>query len=141
MQDINSVTLVGRLTRDPELRNTASGMSVASLRLAYTQSRKQGSEWVEEPGFIDVTVFGSQADTVSRYLAKGRQVIVAGRLDFRQWEDREGNSRQSTQIVAQQVQFIGGNENGGGQSRSQSRSSAPRQEANPVVRDDDDIPF
>lgn len=141
MQDVNSVTLVGRLTRDPELRNTAGGTSVASMRLAYTQSRRApgSGEWVEEPGFIDVTVFGNQADTITRFLSKGRQVVVQGRLDFRQWEDRDGNNRSATQIVANQVQFIGGNESGGGQ--SQSRSSAPRQQANTPVYDDDDIPF
>jgi single-strand DNA-binding protein len=139
MQDVNSITLVGRLTRDPELRSTASGMSVASLRLAYTQSRKSASgQWEEEPGFIDVSVFGNQADTVAKFLAKGRQVVVQGRLDFRQWQTNEGQQRSATQIIASQVQFIGGNENG------QTRASNPvAAQSNPsnAPRDDEDIPF
>jgi single-strand DNA-binding protein len=139
MQDVNSITLVGRLTRDPELRSTASGLSVASLRLAYTQSRKSASgQWEEEAGYIDVTVFGNQADTVTKFLAKGRQIVVQGRLDFRQWKTDEGESRSATQIIANQVQFIGANENG------QTRASNPvAAQSNPsnAPRDDLDIPF
>jgi single-strand DNA-binding protein len=141
MQDVNSVTLVGRLTRDPELRATGSGISVASLRLAYTQSRKNGStgQWEEEAGYIDVTVFGNQADTVARYLSKGRQIVVQGRLDFRQWADAEGNQRNATQIIANQVQFIGGQENG----QTQRASNPVAAQSNPsnAPADDDSIPF
>jgi single-strand DNA-binding protein len=140
MQDVNSITLVGRLTRDPELRSTGSGMSVTSLRVAYTQSRKNGStgQWEEEAGYIDVTVFGNQADTVAKFLAKGRQIVVQGRLDFRQWQTNEGQQRSATQIIANQVQFIGGQENG------QTRASNPvAAQSNPsnAPRDDEDIPF
>jgi single-strand DNA-binding protein len=140
MQDVNSITIVGRLTRDPELRSTASGMTVASLRLAYTQSRKNGNEWVEEPGFIDVSVFGNQADVVGKFLAKGRQIVVQGRLDFRQWTSPEGQQRNATQIVANQVQFIGGQENGQTQQRASNPVAAQSNPSN-APRDDEDIPF
>lgn len=142
MQDVNSVTLVGRLTRDPELRATAGGTSVASLRLAYTQSRKNNStgQWDEEAGYIDVTVFGNQADTVSKYLAKGRQVAVQGRLDYREWTTTEGNRRNATQVVANQVQFIGG-EGQGAQSRQASNPVAAQSNPSNAPRNDDDIPF
>jgi single-strand DNA-binding protein len=142
MQDVNSVTLVGRLTRDPELRSTGSGMSVTSLRVAYTQSRKNGStgQWEEEAGYIDVTVFGNQADVVSKFLAKGRQIVVQGRLDFRQWQTNEGQQRSATQIIASQVQFIGGNENGQTQQRASNPVSAQSNPSN-APRDDEDIPF
>jgi single-strand DNA-binding protein len=141
MQDVNSVTLVGRLTRDPELRSTGSGMSVTSLRVAYTQSRKNGStgQWEEEAGYIDVTVFGNQADTVAKFLAKGRQIVVQGRLDFRQWQTNEGQQRSATQIIASQVQFIGGQENG----QTQRASNPVAAQSNPsnAPADDDSIPF
>jgi single-strand DNA-binding protein len=140
MQDVNSITLVGRLTRDPELRSTASGLTVASLRLAYTQSRKSASgQWEEEPGFIDVSVFGNQADVVGKFLAKGRQIVVQGRLDFRQWANPEGQQRSATQIVANQVQFIGGQENG----QTQRASNPVAAQSNPsnAPADDDSIPF
>lgn len=134
MQDVNSITLVCRLVKDPELRSTGGGTEVCSLRVAYTQNRKEGSQWVESAGFIDVTVFGKQAETVTKYLTKGRQIVVQGRLDFREWG--EGSERQSrTQIIANQVQFIGAGE-GSGSSQSSAPQSAPL-----PVRDDDDTPF
>jgi single-strand DNA-binding protein len=137
MQDTNSITLVGRLTRDPELRSTVSGLSVCSLRLAYTQARKNGDQWVEDTGYIDVSVWGPQGENVAKFLAKGRQVVVLGRLDFKTWQDKEGKNRDSYQIVANSVQFVGGNDGAPVQSNPVAQQSNP----NNAPADDDEAPF
>ncbi|CAB4894454.1 unannotated protein [freshwater metagenome] len=106
---INSVTIVGNLTRDPELRGLPSGGSVCSLRVAVNERRKdQSGQWADAPNFFNVTVFGNSADASAKYLAKGRQVAVSGRLRWREWQDNNGNKREAVEIVAQEVQFIGG---------------------------------
>lgn len=138
MQDVNSVTVVGRLTKDPELRKTGGGTSVCVLRLAFTQSRKDGSgQWEDTAGYIDVTTFGATADNVVKYLAKGRQVVVNGRLSWREWEGDNGK-QQRTEIVAHQVQFVGANE--GAPARASNQISDQANPANAPVGDDD-IPF
>jgi single-strand DNA-binding protein len=114
---INRVTIVGNLTRDPELRTLPSGGSVCSLRVAVNSRRRdQSGEWVEEPNFFNVSIFGNSADAAGRFLSKGRQVAVDGRLRWREWQDQQGNKRESIEIVAQEVQFIGGRDGapGGG---------------------------
>lgn len=109
MKDVNVVTLMCRLTRDPELRSLASGMSVCSLRVAFSTSRKNPttSEWEDKSNFVDVTVWGNQGDACAKYLAKGRQVCVYGRLEWREWTADDGSKRQAHQVVAEQVQFVG----------------------------------
>lgn len=137
IQDLNSVTLICRLVRDPELRTTGSGTSVCTLRVAYTQSRKGASgQYEDAAGFIDVSVFGKQADTVVKFLTKGRQIAVKGRLDFREWGEGDGR-RSATQIIAEQVQFIGSGESSG-QQQSVSQQANP---ANAPKGDDESIPF
>ena len=115
--NINRVVLTGNLTRDPELRSTGSGMAVCSLRIACNTRRKDASgNWVDKPNYFDVTVWGAQGENCAQYLAKGRPVAVDGRLEWREWEDKEGNKRQSVDIIADSVQFLGsrdGGENGG----------------------------
>jgi len=112
---INRVTIVGNLTRDPELRGLPSGGSVCSLRVAVNGRRRdQSGQWVDEPNFFNVTIFGNSADNAARFLSKGRQVAVDGRLRWREWQDQQGNKRESIEIVAQEVQFIGGREGGPG---------------------------
>lgn len=140
MQDVNSVTIVGRLTKDPELRQTGGGMSVCVLRLAFTQSRKDASSgrWEDTAGYIDVTTFGATADNVVKYLAKGRQVVVNGRLSWREWEGDNGK-QQRTEIVAHQVQFVGGND--GAPARAANPISDQANPANAPVDNDDSIPF
>ena len=89
--NINRVVLTGNLTRDPELRNTPSGTAVCSLRVAV-QHAPQGQstgEWVDKPNYFDVTVWGAQGENCAQYLAKGRPVAVDGRLEWREWEDKE----------------------------------------------------
>lgn len=147
MKDVNSVTLVCRLTADPELRSLPSGTSVCNMRVAWSTSRKgAGGEWEDKPNYGDVVVWGNQAEACAKYLAKGRQIAVLGRLEWREWETKEGGKRQSLDIQAEQVQFIGGDgQQGGGQSRSDVPSDtgfAPRADAPPPRAPvDDDIPF
>src|SRR5215217_8882551 len=112
--NINRVVLTGNLTRDPELRSTQSGTSVCSLRVACNTRRKGPSgEWEDKPNFFDVTVWGAQGENCARFLAKGRPVAIDGRLEWREWQDQQGNKRQSVEIVADSVQFLGGRDDGG----------------------------
>ena len=113
--NINRVILTGNLTRDPELRSLPSGMSVCSLRIASNTRRKDGQsgEWVDKPNYFDVTIWGRQGENAAQYLSKGRPVAIDGRLEWREWQDKEGNNRQSVEIVADNVQFLGGREEGG----------------------------
>ena len=114
--NINRVIITGNLTRDPELRSLPSGMSVCSLRIASNTRRKDGQsgEWVDKPNYFDVTIWGKQGENAAQYLSKGRPVALDGRLEWREWQDKEGNNRQSVEIVADNVQFLGGREEGGG---------------------------
>jgi single-strand DNA-binding protein len=114
--NINRVVLTGNLTRDPELRSTAGGMSVCSLRIASNTRRKDAStgEWVDKPNYFDVTVWGAQGENCARYLSKGRPVALDGRLEWREWQTQEGAKRQSVEIVADAVQFLGGRDEAGG---------------------------
>ncbi|MGH2907030.1 MAG: single-stranded DNA-binding protein [Solirubrobacterales bacterium] len=109
-QNINRVIVTGNLTRDPELNNLPSGTSVCDLRIAVNGRRKdnQSGEWVDKPNYFNVKVWGAQGENAARYLAKGRAVAVDGRLDWREWEDQQGNKRQSIDIIADTVQFLGG---------------------------------
>ena len=148
--NINRVVLTGNLTRDPELRTTPSGTSVCSLRIACNTRRKDASgQWVDKPNYFDVTVWGAQGENCAQYLSKGRPVAVDGRLEWREWEDKEGNKRQAVDIIADSVQFLGsrdgdGNGNGG---RFTPQSDVPADTADfktaPVGagQSDDDIPF
>ena len=114
--NINRVVLTGNLTRDPELRSTGSGMSVCSLRVACNTRRKDQSsgEWVDKPNYFDVTVWGAQGENCARFLSKGRPVAIDGRLEWREWQDQNGNTRQSIDIIADAVQFLGGRDDNGG---------------------------
>jgi len=107
MSNINRVVLVGRLTRDPELRALPSGTSVCSLRLACNSYRKDADgEFTERPNYFDVSVFGSSGESVSRYMRRGSRVGIDGRLDWREWETAEHERRQAVSIIAETVQFL-----------------------------------
>ena len=114
--NINRVVLTGNLTRDPELRSTPSGMSVCSLRIASNTRRKDGpsGEWVDKPNYFSVTVWGAQGENCSRFLSKGRPVAIDGRLEWREWQGQDGAKRESIEIVADAVQFLGGRDDNGG---------------------------
>src|ERR1044071_117252 len=146
MANINRVVLVGNLTRDPELRHTPSGTAVCSLRLAVNSRRKDAStgEWDEKPNYFDVTVWGNQGESCAQYLAKGRPVAVDGRLDWREYEAKDGSKRQAVEIIADSVQFLGGRGDGeGGQSYiPQSDVAADQSDfVRAGAAADDDIPF
>lgn len=105
--NINSVVLVGRLTRDPELRALPSGAVLCSLRVACATMRKEpDGSYVEKPNFFSVSVFGSSAENVSRYTRKGSRVGIDGRLEWHEWDAGEGAKRQAVDIVAHRVEFL-----------------------------------
>jgi single-strand DNA-binding protein len=115
--NVNVVVITGNLTRDPELRHTGGGTAVCDLRVAVNSRRKEGQEWVDKPNYFDVTVWGAQGENCANYLSKGRPVAVEGRLDWREWEAKDGSGkRQAVSIIANSVQFLGsrdGGQNGG----------------------------
>jgi single-strand DNA-binding protein len=144
--NVNRVVITGNLTRDPELRSTGGGLSVCSLRVAVNTRRKdQGSgEWVDKPNYFDVTVWGAQGENCAQYLAKGRPVGVQGKLTWREWDAQDGSKRQSVEVTANNVQFLGGRDGGGGDAGGQfvpqGASSQPSADF-PSAAADDDIPF
>jgi single-strand DNA-binding protein len=105
---INRAVLVGRLTRDPELRSLPSGVSVCSMRIACNSSRRDGDGWVERPNYFDVSAFGAPAEAIGDFMRKGSRVGVDGRLEWREWETADGQRRQAVSIVADTVQFLDG---------------------------------
>lgn len=149
---LNTVVLIGRLTRDPELRYTQSGKAVATVRLAVDRgtTNPQGER---ETDFIDVVVWDKQAETVANYLQKGRLVAVQGRLQIRQYETQEGQKREKAEVVANTVRFLdkAGDAAGGGMGGSMGGGNAnygapPRRESQGMgseltFSDDDDVPF
>ena len=150
--NINVVVVTGNLTRDPELRTLQSGTSVCKLRLAVNTRRKNGQtgEWEDKPNYFDVTVWGAQGENCANYLSKGRPVAIEGRLEWREWEAQDGGKRQSVEIIANSVQFLGSRDaaggNGGGftggsdipADTSDFESASP---AGVGAAADDDIPF
>jgi single-strand DNA-binding protein len=151
--NINRVVLTGNLTRDPDLRSTGNGLSICKLGVACNTRRRNGAtgEWEEKPNFFRVTVFGNQGERCAQYLKKGRAVAIDGRLEWSQWES-EGQKRESIDIIADSVQFLGGREdagNGNGFSSSvrAAESDVPIDTGDfdtaPVAAGvaDDDIPF
>ena len=102
----NKIILIGNLTRDPEMRYTPQGTSVCNFGLAVNRKYKQGEEMKEEVTFINIVVFGKQADTCGQYLNKGSAVLIEGRLQERRWETEEGQKRSKHEVVAQNVRFL-----------------------------------
>jgi single-strand DNA-binding protein len=142
--NINRVVLVGNLTRDPEVRQTPSGTSVCSLRIAVNSRRRDESgQWTDKPNYFSVSVFGNQADSCAQYLSKGRPVAVDGRLDWREWQTQDGQKREAVEIVAESVQFLGSRgdaEQGGGGNQFVPAGASSGGDAD-FQGADDDIPF
>ena len=151
--NINVVVITGNLTKDPELRSTGGGTSVCELRVAVNSRRKdQSGNWVDKPNYFNVVVFGAQGDNCANYLSKGRPVAIEGRLDWREWEAKDGSGkRQAVQIIANSVQFLGSRDGGG---EGNGNGFTPRSDTPADTSDydaapagggggggDDDIPF
>ena len=107
MANLNKVMLLGNLTRDPDLRYAPQGTAVARLGLAVNHRYGQGEAVKEETMFIDVVVFGRQAEAAGEHLAKGRPVLIEGRLKLQNWEDKEGRRHAKHEVVADRIQFLG----------------------------------
>ena len=141
-QNINSVVLVGNLTKDPELRHTPAGTAVTTLRIAVNDRVKRGEEWQDAAYYFDVTVWGRDAENCAQYLAKGRPVGVQGKLTWREWDAQDGTKRQAVEIVADNIQFLGGRDGGAGEQQFvPSGAAAPASDDFPAAAADDDIPF
>ena len=158
MASVNKVILVGNLGKDPEVRLTPGGDSIANITLATTESWKDKSGVKQEKTeWHRVSFFGRQAEVVGEYLRKGSQIYVEGRIQTRKWQDKEGQDRYTTEIVADRMQMLGGKSGGGSfevveeqHAPAPARASAPARSApaqsNPApARNfdnfDDDIPF
>jgi single-strand DNA-binding protein len=141
--DINRVTIVGRLTRDPELKHLPSGTPVLEMGVAVNGRRQdETGQWVDKPNFFDVKVFGNQAESLSRNLSKGRRIGVDGRLDWSSWESADGGKRSKVEVIAQSVQFLDSREDGGGGGQFVPQGAAQQSQPDfPSSAADDDIPF
>lgn len=139
MTAINRVVLTGGLTRDPELRRTPDGTPVVTLRLGFTTVRLVEGEWRERSNYIDVETWGSQAENAAKYLARGRQIAVDGRLQWSEYETN-GRRRQVHRIVAENVQYLP-QPSGGGPDRSALQGGASEMDERAVESERDDIPF
>ena len=141
MADINRVILVGRLTRDAELRYTSGGMAVCKFALAINRRKRSGERWEDEAHFFDVVLFGKQGEAINQYLVKGKQVGIDGELRQNRWE-QDGQKRSKVEITAFNVQLLGGGR--GGQTDDKGpdtydNSYAPSQDSGSEF--EDDIPF
>src|ERR1700693_64625 len=107
--NINRIILTGNLTADPELRTLPSGASVCNLRLACNTRRKDGAsgEWIDKTNYSNVTVWGGQGEAVAKHTAKGRPIAVDGRVEWREYETEGGEKRQTYDVIADSVQFLG----------------------------------
>lgn len=158
MANFNRVILVGRLTRDVELKCTQTGTPVTDVGLAVTDRRKTANgDWIDEPMFVDVTFWGRTAEVASEYLSKGAPVLIEGRLKLDQWET-DGQKRSKLRVVCERMQMLGSRGSGDGGSAPQqggaqrstgayqeasvrSDAGAPPAAAAPAAAPDDDIPF
>jgi single-strand DNA-binding protein len=131
---LNKIILVGHLSRDPELRYTPNGTAIATFALATNHRYKSGETWHEEVCFLDVVVFGRQAEPVGEYLHKGSQALIEGRLRQRTWETPDGQKRHKHEVVADRVHFLGTRPQG-------AAADMPPEDPEALVNDDEEIPF
>ncbi len=145
--DINTVVLVGRLTRDAELKYTNTGTAVCKFSLAVNRRKRSGDQWADEVSYFDIVLWGKQGEAIHQYLGKGKQVAVNGELRQNRWE-QDGQNRSKIEIIALNVQLLGGSTGGsyGGSSRGSGPDSAPfenfsQQKPSGPEDFEDDIPF
>ena len=134
MASFNKVILMGNLTRDPELRYTPGGSPVCSFGLAVNRRYRQNNEWKDEVCFVDITVWGRQAENCNEYLSKGRGVMLEGRLQQRSWETEDGQRRSKLDVVANNVQFLP-------QAGARAEGLSPPGSKGETVSKDEEIPF
>ena len=132
MADVNHVILIGRCTRDAELKYTSGGMAVCKFAIAVNRRKKNGDQWVDEASFFDVVAWGKIGEALNQYLVKGKQVAVEGELHQNRWE-QDGQSRSKVEINADNIQLLGG-----GTEPAPSRQEAPQNQPGYFP---DDIPF
>ena len=146
---INRVLVTGNLTRDPELRATQSGLQVLSFGIAVNDRRKnlQTGEWEDYPNFVDCTMFGTRAEKLANYIAKGSKVAIEGKLRYSSWE-RDGERRSKLEVIVDEIEFMSRRDEQGGAVISTPapapvRPAAPRQAAPVAAAEvyDEDIPF
>lgn len=142
---INRVNISGNLTRDPELRATASGTQVLSFGVAVNDRRRnpQTGEWEDYPNFVDCTMFGTRAEAVSRYLSKGSKVAIEGKLRYSSWE-RDGQRRSKLEVIVDEIEFMSRGQQGGyAPAPAPQQAPAPMAAPVPPAVDvyDEDIPF
>jgi single-strand DNA-binding protein len=145
--DINVVMLVGRLTRDAELKYTNTGFPIGKFSLAVNRRRKSGDEWIEEGHFFDISLLGKRAEALTQYLTKGTQVAIQGELRQNRWE-QDGQPRSKVEITANDIQLLGGGRNASGGSGKGSQNNYSNRggtgSGEPSGTEDtfdDDIPF
>jgi single-strand DNA-binding protein len=139
--NINAVILEGNLTRDPELSATGDGTSICKLRIAVNARRKdQSGNWVDDPNFFDITVWGDEGERCANHLSKGRAVLIHGRLDWHEWDAPDGSGkRQAVEVVAHRVRFLG--KGGGGSAPLPSVDQSDYEAAQQARDEEEDIPF
>ena len=141
---VNKVILVGNLGNDPDVRYTAGGAAVSNISVATTESwkDKETGDQQEKTEWHRVVFFGRLAEIVAEYLKKGSQVYIEGRLQTRKWQDKEGNDRYTTEIVAKEMQMLGGKqEQSSNSNQSSTNNNQSRQQHDEPAFVDDDIPF
>ena len=140
MQDINQLTLCGRLTRDAEVKYTSGGLAIAEFALACNVNKKVEGEWQDVASFFDCTYFGKGAEAVQKYLVKGKQVVIAGHIEQQRWE-RDGQKRSKVEVIVERLQLMADASREPG--RQPARAPEPdRDSTNGADADfNDDIPF
>lgn len=140
---INKVILVGHLGADPESRTMPSGSAVTNIRVATSESWKDKNtgDQQERTEWHNVAFFGRLAEVAGEYLRKGSQVYVEGKLRTRKWQDRDGNDRWTTEVIANEMQMLGGRPGSGAPVQTQAQSAAVADAPPPSAEFDDDIPF
>lgn len=136
MANLNKVFILGNLTRDPELRHTAGGTPVASFSLAVNRKYKAGEDWKTEVSYFNVIVWSKLGENCCKYLTKGKAALVEGRLQNRSYETQDGQKRSVTEIIAENVQFLGG-----GRGESTGDTSDAGEGHDGQLGDDDRVPF
>jgi single-strand DNA-binding protein len=114
MANLNKVLLIGNLTRDVEMRATQGGVQIAKMGMAINRKFTQNGQSRETTCFVDLTAFGRQAEVLAKYVSKGSPLFVEGRLEFSNWEDKEGNKRSKLEVIVENFQFLGGGAGAGG---------------------------